>query len=249
MTAIIVGRLPKANFIVADSMVQLDLKVNSHKECRVQDKITDIELSDQFLVLVGEQLVADGANMLHNWSTIKNIKYDLFQTSSFEIVLEFALRYRKYHVDIAKSPIIKQPQTDVYIASRQGIKYYGVEFKDEKYVINQEQEIPENYIIINYKGNLKRIPTPISEINIFEFSKQELEKEHEYRKFQGFKKGELPLGYDFDNRFSAAIIPNDSELPIQREYPYNYPTDIFLSWGPNWDYVTDPNFRYLPPTK
>ena len=247
MTAIIVGRLPKANFIVADSMVQLDLKVKSHKECRVQDKITDIELSEQFLVLVGEQLVADGANILHYWSTIRKIKYDLFQTATFEIVLEFALRYRRYHIDVAKSPIINQPQTDVYVASRHGIKYYGVEFKNAKYIVNQEQDIPENYIIINYKGNLKRIPTPTSDIDILGFSKEQLENEHQYRKLQGFKKGEFPLGYDFDNRFSSAIIPTDSALPIQREYPFTFPTDIFLAYRPCWDYVTAPNFRYSPP--
>lgn len=191
MTAIIVGRLPKANFIVVDAMVQLDLKVKSHKERRVQDKITDIEISEQFLVLAGEQIIADGATMLHNWSTIKNLKCDLFNKNAFDIVLEFALRYRRYYADILNFPIIEQPRTDVYVASRKGIKYYGVEFKDDRYIVNQEEELPENNIIINYKGNLKRIYNPTSDVEIFEFSKQELEKEHEYKKKSDLKMASL----------------------------------------------------------
>lgn len=246
MTAIIAGRLNKANFIAVDAMVQLSLEVSSYKECRLQDKISDLDQSEQYLVLAGEQLIGDGANLLNYWSQIKKIKYDLFDDEQFKNVLELALRYRNYHVDIHSHPIIEQDMSDVYVVGRNRLKHYEVKFQNSRFEVLSVRDLPENFIEINYKGNIIQVAPPKDETDIQKFCIDKLNEEHNRRKTTGYLIGQNPLRYDFEDRFSVAILPTDLSQPITRNYPFDFPTDVFLGDTPDWDYVTDVNFRFLP---
>jgi hypothetical protein len=244
MTAIIVGRLPKANFIVVDSMVQMSLKVSGYKKCRLQDKISDLELSQQYLVLAGEEIIANSATYLNEWSKINGIKFDLFNATVFENVIEIATRLRQVHLKLSHK--VFDQKSDVYIASREGIKYYQVEYMAPIYTILKERLLSEGEVLINYKGTILSLSQPHSDVDIVQYGIGELLKEHNYRKAQGYTIGKKPLGYDFENRFSSVVVPIDVAGSISRTYPWHEFTDMFLNTLINWDYVTSKAFKFTP---
>ncbi|HCW06681.1 MAG TPA: hypothetical protein DGG95_04865, partial [Cytophagales bacterium] len=101
----------------------------------------------------------------------------------------------------------------------------------------------DNQIIIDYKGNIKSLPLPSENIDPIDFGIAELEKEHEFRKTHGYLSGKNPLRYDFNKRYSAVAI--SGEL-IKKRYPFNELTELFLNYGPDWDYVKRPDFTFSP---
>jgi hypothetical protein len=77
MTAIAIGRTLDSSFIVVDAMIQPQLRVTSYKDCKLKDKITNFNLSEQFLVLSGEELISYGSIFLSSWCEQQKIKIDL----------------------------------------------------------------------------------------------------------------------------------------------------------------------------
>jgi hypothetical protein len=243
MTAIIAGRLPKANFLIADAIVQPHLDVKSYKECKLVDKITSMELTEQFLVLVGEGIIAQAADLLSNWSSTQKIKYDLFKKRSFENIMHLASRFRLVHEAFGHQ-IIAQDKTDVYIAGRNEIKHYEVQFKDPSYIITNENYLKEGEVLMSYKGNLSLLAPPADCQDIRQYGITELEKEHARRKTLN-SLIQKPLSYDFQGRFSSTILPVDYSFPVERQYPFEEITEVFLSFLPDWDLITNPSFKFV----
>lgn len=250
MTAIAIGRTLKSNFIVVDGMVQQTLNVKGYKECVLKDKITNFNLSKQFLVVLGEELISYGANFLNSWCEMKRIQVDLCKTEHFLELLICADRSRSYTIDIMHGTPVEMDWSDVYIASSIGVKWYQIRHDGTAYKIAKEEYLEQNLVIINYRGEKSEILPPNVDFNVRDFAIDALNKEHHWRKTEGKKKGRIPLDYDFEERFSSVEIPTDKSLEIVRDYPFIDLTDQFLSYAPPvWDYALAESFKYSPNLK
>lgn len=247
MTAIAIGKLPNANVIISDAIVQLDTNHIGHKNARVEDKIYDIQSSEQYVTLCGEQLLMHALYVIDLWLLKRNKSIDLMNVLHFNQFLLTADKHREILQKNETNPIPFQEATTLYVVSSLQIKAYQISFLNGKYAVQSEVFLNDNELVINYKGNIKIVKPFITKLEeIFEKAKNEILKEHEYRKLNGKSIGKKPLNYDFENKFSALIIPHDTEEKTIRIYPDNDLTDFYLSQWPDWDFINSPKFKWSP---
>jgi hypothetical protein len=242
MTAIALGKTINGTFGVIDAMVQVDTNIRNYRDCRLQDKITAIESSNQFLLLCGEEIIANGALFIESWSTMKKVKLDLFKEDNFKKLLISCDRYRQYSIDVQKQQLISQDATHVYIIDKINIREYTVKHDGKFYFIEKTYDFKDCEQILNYKGNISKIQVDPKDVVSSAILK--IGNEHENRKRTGITTGKKPLQYEFMGRFSAVFFEN-AEL-TERKYPFNELTDQFLSYGNDWDYIESDNFKYSP---
>lgn len=242
MTAIAIGKTINGTFCVIDAMVQMKSSIKNYKDCRLQDKITELGSSAQFMLLCGEEIIANGAYFIESWCTMKKMKLDLFKKENFINLLISCDRYRQYSIEVQKAKLIPQESSHVYIIDKRNIKEYIVKHDGKKYFIEKSHDFIDQQQILNYKGNISKIL--VDPHDVIASAIKAIKKEHDYRKKEGFKTGQKPLGYDFQDRFSAVLYHND-EL-TERQYPFKELTEQYLSWGNDWEYVNAKNFKYSP---
>lgn len=247
MTAIAIGKLPFGNLIVSDSIVQLSVSDVGHEKARVEDKIYDVQSSNQYVTLLGEGLLLQALSVFDTWLAKNNKTLDLFDEKHFNQFLLAADKHREIVGIKDPNPLPIQETSTLYVVSKEDIKEYKIELLNKKYVINSQSFLNCDELIINYKGNKKTIDSFVTNIDkAFEDAKSEIYKEHEYRKNEGFMIGKKPLNYDFQDKFSSVIIPLNTGNNVIRIYPDNDLTDFYLSWWPDWDYILSPQFKWSP---
>src|ERR1700740_693673 len=148
MTPIAIGKTINGTFAVVDSMVQVELTIKDYKDCRLQDKITGIESSNQFLLLCGEEIIAKGASFIESWCKMKKLRLNLFKEENFKQLLLSCDRNRKYSIEVQKQSLIPQDATTVYIVDERNIREYNVKHNGKEYYI-------ENYY--NFLDNEKNL--------------------------------------------------------------------------------------------
>lgn len=242
MTAIAIGKTKTGTFGVIDAMVQKQLTIKSFKDCRLQDKITELESSNQFMLLCGEEIIAMGASFIESWCRMNKLKLDLFKEVNFKSLLISCDRYRQYCIDVQSEKLIPQESNSVYILDNKNIRRYTVKHNDKKYFIVSTYDFKEGEKVIDYKGNISNIQ--FDEEEVIKSAILKIEEEHNYRKKEGYKEHKTPLKYDFEGRFSAVLFENDGLK--ERLYPYRAMTEQYLSWGNDWDYIESKKFKFSP---
>lgn len=140
MTAIAIGKTFNGTFGVIDSMVQIKPKIENYRDCRLQDKITAIESSNQFLFICGEGIIAEGAKLIDAWCKIKNLYLDLFKVENFKQLLISCDRYRKFSQEVMFESLTQQSVTDFYVMDKRSIREYKVKLNRQIYCIDSYQD-------------------------------------------------------------------------------------------------------------
>lgn len=239
MTAFVIGKTTAGTFAVIDSMVQTGNTI-SYRDCRLQDKITEIRSSNQYLLLCGEEIIARGAEFIDNWYRMNNAQLDLFNRDNFMKLLKTCNKYRRYTVEIHNATLIDQNST-VYIIDAHKICCYEVFLDNNQYELNPSinSVFQNNHQELIYNGNRRSIELGNDINTIIESSKDALEREHDNRRIENTQ-----LNYDFEDRFSS-ILFHQGKL-IKRTYPFERLTEQFLCYGANWDFIEDVSFQYSP---
>lgn len=243
MTALAIGKKNNITFAVIDAMVQGSTEIKNYKDCRLVDKTTNISSADQHILLCGEELIANAAWLLNDWSERNDLKLDLFKKHNFLELLKCADIYRNFCVDIRKDPLIAQDATDVYIIDSDRIKHYNVTRSKSEYIIVSELDFADGFCTMNFKGAITKIDIKVDG-NIEQNAIKLLESHQRFRIKTGYKSRLTPLAYNFHDRFSSIIYLGNGERIIRS--PFNTFSEMLLSYNSCWDYVNRPAVKYEP---
>ncbi|MBK7966589.1 MAG: hypothetical protein IPK10_15825 [Bacteroidetes bacterium] len=108
MSVIITGNTPTGILLVTDAFVTIKKVVKSYKDCRLSDKIFQLNGSKSYCSIVGDEILLYGIKALDDWYFEKNWALDF----SKEEIIQKSLVASKKFIQVYKRAKSKQPENE-----------------------------------------------------------------------------------------------------------------------------------------
>lgn len=258
MTAILVGRTPNGNLLVADAMVTHTNKEKSYKDFGLDDKIARLLSSKCYCSLVGDGQVLCGIKALDDWYDRQNITIDFSKTETMADALTVAAMYKKLWTKEGCC-FFSVNSASVYFINQENVFMYRIFYVNKKYHIDDFRRFSKDQVILNYFlnyfGDIEILSGFVFPNNkLFNAAKKEIELFHIKRKSQAAKDPlTVVLNYDFGGRFSGVVYPKNQKGREQRYSPYAKLSEVIASEStiPRviWKLIEDEKFNWSPEDK
>jgi len=251
MTAILVGRAPKGNFIVSDALASNKDNVKSYKECSLTNKIYRLLSSYCHCTLSGDATVLFGIQYLDEWNFQKGVDIDF---TKWEVMQDALTATEKYNQVMHQESRLK-PACDfamVYFVNKEQVFKYEITLKKNKYVIENFRLLSPGEVVIRYGSNEK----PLTGFDhpadkLFGKAKESIESCHKFwKEVSEYEQEQYWLGYDFDNRFCGVVYPKEKNEKEMLYFPFILLSDIIAADAQDpkltWKLIEDKKFQWSP---
>jgi hypothetical protein len=242
MSVVFVGHLPEGKILVTDAMVQLIDVVRSHRDCGLKDKIAKLQSPQSYCSLVGDETVLFAIQWLDVWYSQIDRQFEIFDPSIFSEALSVAEKMNAVYKRAGTyNDKLYRDQTFVYSISPRGVVSYSVSKVADKYLIQNRTELGVNDILMNYGGFIQKVSIDFfRDIPVGEYINVAIERIKTHHS-DNVRLGKPKLNYDFQNRFSGAVIPNSGPDLIKTPF-HTLDELIITASGGNWEMLECPPF-------